>query len=95
MANEKLREAIAWSKAGEKAKARELLQSLIESDPTNEMAWIWMTDTTESEDERRYCLEIVLSLNPNSAPAQAGLRVLGGSTPPPEFEESALPKGWT
>ncbi len=92
MSADNLRQAITLARAGDKTSARKILEALIEQDPQNEMAWIWMTDTTDSPEERRYCLEIALSINPNNVAAKKGLEYLGGATTPPTFDDSALPK---
>ena len=56
---------------------KQLLAKLLQQDPNNEAAWIWMSGTVEDIDQRRYCLEKALAINPDNATAQAGLLRLG------------------
>ncbi len=68
-----LRRAIAAIKSGDKATGRELLVALIRGDPRNESAWLWMSAVTDSDEQRRACLERVLAINPNNPTAHQGL----------------------
>lgn len=72
-----LRDGIAAVKAGRLAQARSLLMQVVERDEANEKAWLWLSGAVESDDDRRICLENVLTLNPNNAAAQRGLSRLG------------------
>ncbi len=71
-----MREAIASVKSGNKEWARECLSRVLRADPRNEEAWLWLSAVLETTAEKRYCLEKVLSLNPNNLQAQDGLRWL-------------------
>jgi len=71
-----LREAIASARSGNKAWARECLSRVLRTDPRNEEAWLWLSAVLESSEEKRFCLEKVLTINPNSTQARAGLRYL-------------------
>lgn len=76
MSIEILKQAIAHAKTGNKAEAKRLLELVIQQDPNNETAWIWMTDVVETDHERRICLEKVLAINPNNLIAKEGLKHL-------------------
>ena len=93
MADQRLWQAIALSRSGDKAGARKLLESIIEQDPQNAMAWVWMTDVTDNKDEKRYCLEIALSIAPDDEMIKRGVDFLGGSSGPATFAEDVVPKG--
>ncbi len=102
-----LQDAINAIQAGDLASGKGLLARLLQQDPDNEAAWIWMSGTVEDIDQRRYCLEKALAINPGNAMAQAGLLRLGfqppNATPPtplarkdhglglPESEPAAAP----
>ena len=76
MTDEMLRQAIAAYKSGRKAKARRLLEQILERDASNETAWLWLSGTAETVEERRACLERVLELNPGNDRAKRGLERL-------------------
>ncbi|MCS7260483.1 MAG: hypothetical protein NZ765_06840 [Anaerolineae bacterium] len=79
---ETLDQAIAALKAGKKAEARRLLESILTADRHNEQAWLWMSGAVDTDAERIICLENVLTLNPYNERARKGLEQLG-RTPPP------------
>ncbi|MCP4426206.1 MAG: hypothetical protein GY803_17080 [Chloroflexi bacterium] len=83
-----LRVGIAATKAGEREKARELLMNVLRADEENELAWLWLSGAVQTTDERRICLENVLTLNPDNQLAQRGLAQLG---PAPDDATSASP----
>ena len=91
MADQRLWQAIGLSRAGDKEGARKMLESIIEQDPQNAMAWVWMTEVTNNPEERRYCLEIALSITPEDEVLKRGLAYLGGASGPPQFEENVIP----
>jgi len=83
---ELLEQGIAAAKAGRKEEARQALMQVVELDEHREQAWLWLSGVVESADERRICLENVLSINPDNAHAQAGLRWLEQQPPEPAAE---------
>lgn len=72
----KLAQAIECAKSGDKAKARQLLAEVIQAEPNNESAWLWMSSVVGGTDQQVYCLKQVLRINPNSQPASMGLSKL-------------------
>jgi tetratricopeptide (TPR) repeat protein len=76
-----LTEAIAAARAGDRARARELLTRLLRSDSSNADYWIWMSAVVDSERESIYCLESALKLDPTNRAALRGLVVLGARKP--------------
>ncbi len=85
-----LREGITAVKAGEREKAYERLMAVIKADEENELAWLWLSGAVQTAEDRRICLENVLTLNPDNQLAQRGLAKLG---PPPDETESASETG--
>jgi hypothetical protein len=71
-----LDQAIIAIKAGHKAEARRLLESVLDADERNEQAWLWMSGVVESQEERIICLENVLTVNPHNETARKGLAAL-------------------
>jgi hypothetical protein len=79
-----LNPATASREAGRRAKARHLLEAAVQADPRSERGWLWLADAVDSDEERRFCLVRVLSINRRNALARRGLDALGpGSTRSP------------
>ena len=92
-----LSEGIVALKAGDNARARELLGQAIRRNPRDDRPWLWLSGAVETDPERRQCLERVLTLNPHNAAARDGLAMLdaaAASAPvaaPPPAVASANP----
>jgi hypothetical protein len=71
-----LQQAITLIKTGNKQEGGRLLSQILEADPTNEKAWLWMIRAVSSDKKRIYCLERVLAINPNNQLAQQTLAKL-------------------
>ncbi len=69
--------AISAIRAGRKQEGRQLLNLLIQQNPNDEKAWLWMSSVVETDEQRARCLYHVLSINPGSQLARKGLQVLG------------------
>lgn len=63
--------------AGDKAKARQMLEKAIELDQQSEMAWLWLSAVVESKDDQQIALENVLVINPENDRAKQGLKSMG------------------
>ncbi|RMG85556.1 MAG: hypothetical protein D6712_09230 [Chloroflexi bacterium] len=72
----KLQQGIAAAKAGDRTTARRLLEEVVDSDPDNELAWIWLASAVTNLKERRACLQRVLQINPQNRRAQEALAKL-------------------
>ena len=86
-----LREGIGALKAGDNARARELLGQAIRHNPRDERAWLWLSGAVETDAERQQCLERVLTLNPQNAAARNGLAMLATTDAPAAASASASP----
>lgn len=73
---ELLQQGIAAMKSGHTAAARLLLTNVLQIDPQNEQAWLWLSGAVATDAERRFCLEQVLKTNPYNQPAKRGLASL-------------------
>ncbi len=68
-----LQEGIAAARSGDRGAARRLLRNVVEEEPNNEMAWIWLASVVGSVAERRACLQRVLQINPSNETAREAL----------------------
>ncbi|MEI8166286.1 MAG: hypothetical protein WCG26_07900 [Chloroflexales bacterium] len=67
---------IAALKHGDHTQGRSLLIEAVKQEPCNLHAWLWLSETAMSDDERRYCLQRVLTISPDHPAAQRGLSML-------------------
>jgi tetratricopeptide (TPR) repeat protein len=58
--------AIDAARNGRNAEARSLLMDLVDSDPRNETAWIWLSGLMESLEDRIIACENALAINPEN-----------------------------
>lgn len=73
---EVLQRAIQAARAGRKVEARDLLLDLVDVDPRNEMAWIWLSGLVDSLEDRIIACENALTINPANEKVQAYLAEL-------------------
>ncbi len=71
-----LHQAIAAARDGRRDDARALLLHLLEADPRNERAWLWLSGVVDDPEDVKICLENVLALNPSNPRARQGLEWL-------------------
>lgn len=80
MASEQARDlrtrGIAAAQAGRKDEARELLRAAIRMEPTHEAAWLWLASVANSRQEKVFCLQKLLEINPQNEKAQQALAAL-------------------
>lgn len=73
---EKLQQGIQAARDGDRVTGRRLLRQVVQEDPYNEVAWIWLATCAQDLQERRAALEQVLDINPNNARARQALSQL-------------------
>lgn len=71
--SETLQRAIQLARAGQKTEARDLLLQLVEVDPRNEMAWMWLAGLVDTVEDRIIACENVLTINPANEKVRAYL----------------------
>jgi hypothetical protein len=86
MTSERLKEAVALARQGDKDRARHILAEIIRDDVHNEMAWLWYADTMPTADAKVQALRECLYHNPDSEPARRGLERLGARLGPVPLE---------
>lgn len=87
----RLNEGIDAVRAGDKVKARRLLQQVVNADPNNEVGWMWLASAVDTPAERRACLQRALKINPGNTRAQEALKRL--ETQAATDDEDRLPPG--
>src|SRR5512138_3154698 len=70
---EVLQKAVQEARAGRRTEARDLLLELVETEPRNEMAWMWLTGLVDSLEDRIIACENVLTINPANEKVRAYL----------------------
>ena len=90
--NTQLQEGILAAKRGDRATAHALLLQVVTAAEDNETAWLWLSGVTETWEERRICLENVLTLNPDNEVAERELAKLNASAPNDERRVAAPAK---
>jgi tetratricopeptide (TPR) repeat protein len=76
MSSELLRQAITAIRSGNKTSGARKLAQLVKQDPNNETAWLWLSVCVESAEQKRYCLNRVLGINPTNREARQALAQL-------------------
>ena len=71
-----IKQGVVALKSGDRATAQHLLSQAVKRQPDHELAWLWLAGAVSGLDERRSCLERVLTLNPDNAMAKQGLAQL-------------------
>ncbi|MEM8532658.1 MAG: hypothetical protein AAGF95_17570 [Chloroflexota bacterium] len=89
---ELIKQGVAALKSGDRATAQHLLSQAVKRQPDHELAWLWLAGAVSGPDERRSCLERVLTLNADNAMAKQGLAQL---PQPQEFVPSSTPEATT
>ena len=89
-------DAVDALRAGDKARAKDLLTRLLKVDQNNAAYWVWMSAAMESNKERVYCLQTALKLDPENASAKRGLTLLGAIPPDESVQPFPLnrPRPW-
>src|SRR5512136_3298460 len=70
MAADDLNRAMVFIRSGNKIEAREILKQIVQGDPQNETAWMWLADTYPDNPNRYVVLKECLKHNPNNLVVQ-------------------------
>ncbi len=91
--NQALETGIRAVREGDKELARQLLRKVIEMDPEQERAWLWLAGAAVTPQAAQEYLQTVLALNPDNQQARVGLRWVQSKLPasPKPPAETPLP----
>ncbi len=81
MADSLLSQGIQAARDGQRQEARALLVQAVRADPSNAQAWLWLSAVVEGDEQKRYCLQRVLAIDPRHPAALQGLALLAGPAP--------------
>lgn len=82
MSSSQLQQAVELANAGQREQAAALLRQIVQNDPANEVAWLWLASVAADRAEYERALNSVLRLNPANQQAQRALTELFASPPP-------------
>jgi hypothetical protein len=85
MSEQELNQAIGLFKQGNKDEAGKVLTDLLQREPENESAWLWLAACSTKPEDRRFCLEKSLEINPGNEKARIALAKI---TPAPPIDTS-------
>ena len=71
-----LQEAIQAAREGRRVEARNMLLEVVDTDPQNESAWIWLTGLVDDLEDKIIACENVLTINPSNERVRAYLNQL-------------------
>lgn len=83
MTAEKLNTAIQLVQSGRRQFAVPVLREIVQENPADENAWLWLAECMDEVEHKRFCLQKVLAINPHNLQAQMDLASLneGGLVP--------------
>jgi hypothetical protein len=70
MSSYQLSEAVQFAQAGRREEARRLLWQIVQIEPNNEVAWLWLATVAADGNEYQRALNEVLRINPNNVQAR-------------------------
>ena len=68
-----LQKGIDAARSGRDPRARDLLLQVLEQEPSNVRAWLWLSGVVDTPGEKELCLEQVISIDPDHSAARRGL----------------------
>jgi hypothetical protein len=77
-----LEQAVTLIRAGNITEARAILIEVLKQNPGNDFAWLCMTLCVAEVEQKRYCFQKVLKINPQNQHAIAGLARLNNPIVP-------------
>ncbi len=87
----RLQEAIRLAQAGRRSEARDLLESVVAEDPSQELAYVWLAAVSRDRGERLQFLRRALAINPGNVTAQRAFQKLTGQPYAVGTSRAALP----
>jgi tetratricopeptide (TPR) repeat protein len=83
--NDDLQNAITLVKSGQKKQGGQILADMVKQQPNNETAWLWLVQCVNTDQQKIFCLNKVLEINPQHEGARKFLQKLQ-SNQAPQFQ---------
>ncbi len=83
-----LESGIAAAKNGNKGRARQYIQQAVQENPKDITAWLWLSVLVDDVEQKKYCYQRVLALDPKNEHAHKGMKQLGINGTKPTLSES-------
>ena len=90
MEEEDLKKAIVLIKAGNKSDSVPILKNILKTNRNNELAWLWLSVCADNTEDKKYCLQEALRINPNNEHVKKALeqmQIESEFIPPPTLRE--------
>lgn len=78
-----LAQGISAAQAGQREQAHRLLAEVVQCDPQNDLAWLWLATVVETPEQRAACIARAVAANPERRPGQHPLPRLAPRPPRP------------
>ena len=78
--------AIELAKSGRKNEAAQLLSQVLKLEPENEPAWLWLASCLQPNQQKLYCLNQALAINPENTTTQKAIQKIKESEKKPPEE---------
>ncbi|MGC1378946.1 MAG: hypothetical protein WA821_22140 [Anaerolineales bacterium] len=83
MTTEKLNTAIQLIQSGHRQSAVPVLREIIQENPADEHAWLWLHTCVDQVEQKKLCLQNALKINPANQQAREALAALTAPVPAP------------
>jgi len=71
-----LQKAITLIKSGQKKQGGQILAEIVQQQPNNETAWLWLAHCVTTNQQKIYCLNKALEINPQNGSALLAIQNL-------------------
>lgn len=86
-----LENGVTAAKAGNKQLAMQHLRQAVTEDPNNINAWLWISSLVDSPEQKVFCYQKVLKLDPNNKYALQGMNVINKTNTPSVQQQPIAP----
>lgn len=86
-----LAQGVAALRAGEQARARDLLKAAVRANPHDAQGWLWLSGALDEPALQRECLQRALAIDPQNQAARQGLALLDNNQPKPGTTPASAP----
>ena len=82
--------AIELAKSGKKTEAAKILSQILKLQPDNEAAWLWLASCLKTNQQKLYCLNQALAINPDNTTTQKAIQKIKESQKKPPEEPASM-----